>query len=111
MPNRGLTNLLLIKPLVAAERHSLESANDNSSIEWQPQIGTALAAEPAESSDSEENMDLGDDEPDTMIKKKKGGKNREKGLALRGRINQAAAEQSGPIPDVQKRKAGLEISR
>jgi len=56
-------------------------------------------------------MDLGDDEPDTMIKKKKGGKNREKGLALRGRINQAAAEQSGPIPDVQKRKAGLEISR
>jgi hypothetical protein len=69
--------------------------------DWSP---AAVAA--AES--SEEDMDLDNEVPDTMIKKKSGGKQK-KGLTVRGQIDKVAAELAGnPNLEVQKRKAGLD---
>ena len=58
---------------------------------------------------SEEDMDLDDEVPDTMIKKK-GGKKQKKGLTVRGEIVKAAAQLEGhpsPNSEVRKRRAGL----
>ena len=58
---------------------------------------------------SEEDMDLDDEVPDTMIKKK-GSKKQKKGLTVRGEIDKAAAQLEGhPSPnlEVRKRRAGL----
>jgi hypothetical protein len=58
-------------------------------------------------------MELGGEEPDTMINmKKKSSKKQERGPAMRDRINNAAAELNdsvSPNSDVQKRKAGPDI--
>jgi hypothetical protein len=67
-----------------------------------------VAAAVAES--SEEDMDLDDEVPDTMIKKK-GGKKQKKGLKVRGQIDKVAAELAchpSPNLEVRKRKAGLD---
>ncbi|KAF8504754.1 hypothetical protein F5888DRAFT_1853265 [Russula emetica] len=86
-----------------------ESSGDNPT-EWQPQGG--LAAE-SMSSDSEEDIELGGEEPDTMINmKKKSSKEQERGPAMRDCINKAAAglnDSVSPNSDVQKRKAGPNI--
>ncbi|KAF8484275.1 hypothetical protein F5888DRAFT_1835048 [Russula emetica] len=86
-----------------------ESSGDNPT-EWQPQGG--LAAE-SMSSDSEEDIELGGEEPDTMINmKKKSSKEQERGPAMRDCINKAAAglnDSMSPNSDVQKRKAGPDI--
>ncbi|KAF8488564.1 hypothetical protein F5888DRAFT_1910766 [Russula emetica] len=86
-----------------------ESSGDNPT-EWQPQGG--LAAE-SMSSDSEEDIELGGEEPDTMINmKKKSSKEQERGPAMRDCINKAAAglnDSVSPNSDVQKRKAGPDI--
>ena len=49
--------LLLIKTLIVATKHHGSKSFSNSSIEWQPQVGTV--AEFAESSDSEVDMGVG----------------------------------------------------
>ncbi|KAF8488759.1 hypothetical protein F5888DRAFT_1893246 [Russula emetica] len=86
-----------------------ESSGDNPT-EWQPQGG--LAAE-SMSSDLEEDIELGGEEPDTMINmKKKSSKEQERGPAMRDCINKAAAglnDSVSPNSDVQKRKAGPDI--
>jgi hypothetical protein len=51
-------------------------------------------------------MDLEEEVPDTMIKKKS-GKKQKRGLTVRGQINKVAADIGGqPNLEVQKRKAG-----
>jgi hypothetical protein len=54
-------------------------------------------------------MGLEDEEPDTLIKKKKTSKKQEKGLALRDKVNKVAEDMNDIASPNQKRKAGPDI--